>query len=541
MYINFSEIPGQNNLFLDYLYEFENVTEFYTYDFRDEEQFQNIFKSIGKSDRIDSALLNKILLAQYTGVTSSNKTKKNIDLLSKDNTLAVVTGQQLGMIGGPMYTLYKIITTLKLSKHLNDRYDDFNFVPVFWMEGDDHDFNEVRSINVIGNENTIKNIGYKEPIDPDDIKKSVGNLEFDDSLDEFFNLLDENLRNTEFKEPLLKNLGNYYSIGKTFTRSFRELIHSLFDEYGLVILDPSDKNVKEVLKPIFKKEIKDFREHTEKLVDVSARLEEVYYAQVKVKPVNLFYSTDDGRYSIEPVDNEFRLKRKRLSFTQEELLEKVEDEPERFSPNVLLRPICQDYLLPTVFYVGGPSEISYFAQVTPLYEFYKLQTPIIYPRSSATLLESNINKTLDKYSISINDIFMGVDELKKKVVDSLTENNVEDVFAETEAEFELAIDRLQERLFDVDKTIADTSKKYRSKIFNSLSELKGKAEQAQTQKFEVTLRQLDKACTMLFPLNNLQERELNYTYFANKYGDGFLKRLYDDLNTEKFEHQIIEL
>ena len=262
---------------------------------------------------------------------------------------------------------------------------------------------------------------------------------------------------------------------------------------------------------------------------------------MKVKPVNLFYSTDDGRYSIEPVDNEFRLKRKRLSFTQEELLEKVDEEPERFSPNVLLRPICQDYILPTAFYVGGPSEISYFAQVTPLYEFYKLQTPIIYPRSSATLLESNINKTLDKYNISIIDIFMGVDELKKKVVDSLTENNVEDVFAETETELELAIDRLQERLYAVDKTIADTSKKYRGKIFNSLSELKSKAEQAQTQKFEVTLRQLDKACTMLFPLNNLQERELNYTYFINKYGEGFLKRLYDDLNTDKFEHQIIEL
>ena len=136
---------------------------------------------------------------------------------------------------------------------------------------------------------------------------------------------------------------------------------------------------------------------------------------------------------------------------------------------------------------------------------------------------------------------MGADELKKKVVDSLTENNVDDVFSETEREVELAIDKLRERLYDVDKTIADTSKKYRSKIFNSLSELKGKAEQAQNQKFEVTLRQMDRACTMLFPSNNLQERELNYTYFANKYGEGFLKRLYDDLNTDKFEHQVIEI
>ena len=154
MYINFSDLPGQNNLFLDYLYEYDNVKEFYKYNFRDKDQFQKIFKKISESDRFDPTLLRKILLSQNTGLTTSNKTKKNIELLSKDSTLAVVTGQQLGMIGGPMYTLYKIITSLKLSKNLNDRYDDYSFVPVFWMEGDDHDFNEIRSINVIGNENT---------------------------------------------------------------------------------------------------------------------------------------------------------------------------------------------------------------------------------------------------------------------------------------------------------------------------------------------------------------------------------------------------
>ena len=541
MYINFSDIPGHDNLFLDYLYEFENVKEFYKFNFRESDQYQDIFKKISESERSNSALLQKIISAQYTGLTTSTKTKKNIQFLSNENTLAVVTGQQLGLIGGPMYTFYKIITTLKLSKNLNDKYDDFNFVPVFWMEGDDHDFNEVRSINVIGNDNNIKNIGYKNPIDPDEAKTSIGTLDFDESLNDFFNVLVENLRDTEFKKPLLHKLKNCYSVGKTFARSFRELTHSLFDEYGLVILDPSDKKVKELLKPVFKKEINDFREHTEKLVIVSAHLEEVYHAQVKVKPVNLFYSSDDGRYSIEPVDNEFRLKRKRISFTKEELIEKVEKEPERFSPNVLLRPICQDYLLPTAFYIGGPSEISYFAQVTALYEFYNLPTPIIYPRSSGTILESNINKSLEKYNISITDIFKGPEELKKKVVDSLTENKVDEVFAETEKEVEVAIEKLREKLYDIDKTIADTGNKYKSKIFNSLSELKSKAEQAQNQKYEVTLRQLDKACTMLFPSNNLQERELNFTYFANKYGEAFLKRLYDDLNTDKFEHQIIEL
>ncbi len=541
MQLSFSDIPGHQNLFLDYLYEFENVKEYYKYNFKDKENYKKIFRRISESQRAVKSGLGNILKSQYAGLKISKKTKRNLELFSKENTLAVVTGQQLGILGGPMYTFYKIITVIKLCNHLNERYDEFNFVPVFWLEADDHDFNEVRSINIINNDNNIKIIEYKNDIDPDDTKRSVGLIEIDDTIIDFFNQLKENLRDTEFKKPLLDTLESIYSPGKTFKTSFVELIHSLFDGYGLVILDPTDKRLKEKLKPVFRKEITDFRKHTEKLVFVSAKLEEVYNAQVKINPVNLFFSTNDGRYSIEPVENEFRLKRKRKSFTKEELLELVENEPERFSPNVLLRPICQDYILPTAFYIAGPSEIAYFAQVTPLYDFYEIQTPIIYPRASATLMEANINKTLEKYQLSVNEIFMGVDELKKNVVESLSKNNVDEIFTKTMNDIEIAFDNLREKLFDLDKTIADNSKKYRSKISNTLNELRNKAEHAQNKKYEVTLRQLDRACNLLYPNGNLQEREINCTYFINKYGKGFLQRIFSDLEIDKFEHQIISL
>ena len=541
MLINFSDIPGHQNLFLDYLYEFENVAKYYKYNFRDREQYKRIFKSIVDSDNPNRKKLKPILEKQYANISKSDKTNKNIELLSKDNTLAIVTGQQLGILGGPLYTFYKIITIIKLSNFLNERYDDFNFVPVFWLAGDDHDFNEVRAISVIDKDNNIKTVGYKEEIDPEEAKLSIGKIKFDETIEEFFSTLNDSLRDTEFKQPLLEELKNYYKTDETFTTAFQKLIHSVFDEYGLVILNPQERDVKELLKPIFKKEITDFREHTEKLVHLSAELEEIYHAQVKVKPVNLFFSTEDGRYSIEPVENEYKLKRKRKSFTQEELLDLVETEPERFSPNVLLRPICQDYILPTAFYIGGPSEVAYFAQATLLYDFYKIQTPIIYPRSSATLLETNINKILEKYNVAIDDIFFGAEELKKKVIHSLTENRVDDIFAEAENEIELTFDRLREKLFELDKTIADTSKKYRGKIVSALSELKGKAEQAQNQKYEVTLRQLDRACTIIFPAGQLQERTINYTYFIDKYGKEFIDKIFSQLEIDKFEHQIIEI
>jgi len=372
MYINFSDIPGHQNLFLDYLYEFENVNEFYSHDFRNKENYLKIFKNITESKRNIPHDIGSIISNQYSGFSPSELTEKNIKKLSNKRTLAIVTGQQLGILGGPLYTFYKIITTIKLSRFLSERYDDYNFVPVFWLEGDDHDFNEVRTTKVINDSNSLVTIGYKEEIEEDDAKKSVGFIKFDSSINDFFGGLSNEIRETEFTPSLYEKLKKFYSEGKSFKDAFRELVFDYFDEYGLIIFDPQDAEVKKLLKPIFRKEITDFRLHTEKLVHFSATLEELYHAQVKVKPVNLFLMIDEGRYSIEPVDNEYRLRRKRKSFSQEQLLELLDNEPEKFSPNVLLRPICQDYLFPTAFYIGGPSEISYFAQIKPLYEFYNI-------------------------------------------------------------------------------------------------------------------------------------------------------------------------
>ena len=542
MFINFSDIPNHQNLFLDYMYEFENVKDYYKYNFRNKEQYSSIFKSISESRKNKQLNLASILSNQYSALQNvSVKTSRNIQLLEKEKTIAVVTGQQLGILGGPLYTLFKIITAIRLSNQLTERYDEFKFVPVFWLEADDHDFNEVRSINLLDNENQILNLGYKEEINDDDAKQSIGHIKFDESLNEFFNQFEGSLRDTEFKNELIVKLKEWYSVGKSFKQSFKELIFWLFDEYGLVIFDPQDSQVKSLLKPIFQKEINDFTLHTQKLIQTSAKLEELYHAQVKVKPVNLFYHTDDGRYSVEPVDEVFKLRRKRKQFTKEEILAEIETSPERFSPNVLLRPICQDYLLPTGFYIAGPSEIAYFAQVTPLYDFYDIETPIIFPRSSATILEKNVSSGLDKYDLNMNDIFLGLDELKEKVIADLSENNIVTAFVEASKEIELTFDKIKENLFAIDKTLVDSSGRYKDRIMSSILELKTKAIKAQETKHETTIRQLTRLSNLLYPLSNLQEREINFTYFYNKYGKDFIRKIYDDISVSEFEHQIISL
>lgn len=540
MFINFSEIPKHQNLFLDYLYNFNNVSEFYKHNFRNKENYADVFKSVASSKKDKQFHISPIIKAQYSDFqTASEKTKNNIDALDNFNTIAIVTGQQVGILGGPLYTIYKILTAIKLANQFNERFEDHKFVPVFWLEGDDHDFNEVRSMNIFDTENQVLNIGYKSEIEDDDAKLSVGNINFDESINDFLNSLENSLRQSDFKEGLLNKLRNFYVQGKTFKQSFKELIFWLFDEYGLVIFDPQDISVKQLLKPIFSKEINNFQAHTEKLIQRSADLEELYHAQVKVKPVNLFYHTDDGRYSVEPVDEIFKLRRKRKQFTKDEILNEIEEHPERFSPNVLLRPICQDYLLPTGFYIAGPSEISYFAQITPLYDFYKISTPIIYPRTSVTLIEKNVNAALDKYDLTLKDIFSNLNELKHKVIASLSENNIDTSFVNAETEIELIFDRIKENLFAIDKTLVDASSKYKEKVFSVFNELKTKAIKAQENKHETTVRQLTRISHLLYPNENLQEREINFSYFYNKYGIELIKKIFEEMSVNEFEHQII--
>lgn len=542
MFINFKEIPGNTKLFLDYLYDFENVKNYYKYNFRDKEHFIEKFKHLSDNPRIFRNELVTIISSQYKFLNPSSKTTRNIKYLKEKETIAVITGQQLGLLGGPLYTIYKTVTVLKLCSYLSERYDNYNFVPVFWLEGDDHDFDEVRSVNIFNENNELIKLNYTdEEIDEDLNRGSVGFLKFKDSINKFIAEYESYLRDTEFKPSIMERIKTFYSSNKTFKDSFRELIFWLFDEYGLIIFDPQDTEVKKLLQNIFKKEISNFRSHTENLVNTSASLEEKYHAQVKIRPINLFYNYDEGRYIVEPIENEFRLKGKRKKFSFEELNNLIETAPEKFSPNVLLRPICQDFLFPTGFYVGGPSEIAYFGQILPLYKFYQIDPAIVYPRSSITILEKSIKTILEKYNLGVADIFTDSKKLKDKVVNKISDNNLEEIFKEASNEINLEFDKLKEKLFVIDKTISDLTSKYRQKILGYMNELNQKAADAQKKRYEITLRQIDKASINLYPNLNLQEREMNFFYFANKYGTILLKKIYDEMALNKFEHQIIEV
>lgn len=541
MFINYSDIAGHQNIFLDYMYEFENVEKFYKTDFRNKEIYPEVFSNVTTKNDKHRKKLVEIIKEQYKSFKYSRQTELNIDSLKLSKTVAIVTGQQLGIMGGPLYTFYKIITTIKMCSYLKGKYDEYNFIPVFWMEGDDHDFDEITCINTIDSANDFLSIKYDDGAEEDTNRGSTGYLKFNSGINEFKETLLNSLRENDFKEDLEKVINILLKENKGIKTSFTELLFNLFDEYGLVIFDPQDLAVKKMLKPIFKKEIEYYRTHTNIAVARSADLEELYHAQVKVKPVNLFFSDNNGRYLIEPINDKFRLKGKRVRWSENELLDILEENPQSFSPNVILRPICQDFLFPTGIYVGGPGEISYFAQVVPFYREFELPQPILYPRASATIVEKNILTVMDKYELTYNDFFIGDKFLTNKIISMLSEVNLENVFSKSGNDFELIMDEIKAAAFSIDPTLKETVEKSKQRIQQTLDTIKSKTEKAQERKHEQTLRQVKKAQNLLFPNDSLQERKLNFIYFANKYGINILKWIFNELAINKFEHQIIEL
>ncbi|MBI5730559.1 MAG: bacillithiol biosynthesis cysteine-adding enzyme BshC [Ignavibacteriales bacterium] len=542
MFINFSDIPAHQNLFLDYLDEFENVERFYGKNFRAADQYLPFFQKLSEKDRPNRLMISEILKAQYQNQKVSKQTEQNIQALASEKTIAVLTGQQLGILGGPLYTIYKSFTAIKLCNHLKENYDGFNFVPVFWLEGDDHDYDEVRNFSILNNENQILNLKYDDGQLDEVNRGSIGGLKFSQNIENVLSELTGNLRETEFKAPLLDLIKSIYQPDRTFLEAFRKLMIRLFDEYGLIVFNPLDPAVRKLLTPVFTKEITEFGEHTGYIVERSAELEEVYHAQVKVKPINLFYLDEKERLSIEPTDTgEYKLKGKRKKFTKDELLSQLDTSPEKFSPNVLLRPICQDYLFPTAFYIGGPGEISYFAQVSPLYKIYNIDEPFIYPRSSATIVEKGVQTILEKNNLTYTDIFSDEEELIQKIVTASSEINLESLFLNSQEEINSSINHIADKLISIDKTLGDLTSKSKQRIEETINFLKTKAVEAEKKKYESTIRQISKVRNVLYPNNNLQERELNWIYFANKYGMDIFRWIYNELAINKFEHQILEL
>lgn len=530
-----------SSLFIDYLDNFANVKQFYGGNFRDETHWRSLLRKVSERP-INRSSLVQILGDQNRNFHCGVRTLANIDALLNDNTVAVVTGQQVGLFTGPLYTVLKTLTTLKLVESLSEKYPEYNFVPVFWLEGEDHDVEEVNSIKILSASNDVEQLTYELKRSSDDGNLgAVGKIEFGESIESIFTNLDESLIQTEFKARVLELFRTAYQKGMTFNRAFVHLMNVLLENSGLVFLDPNDKEVKKLLAPLFERELTETPKFCQLVIDQSAELEKQYHAQVKPKSLNLFFFHHGGRYLLEPRPDGYSLKGTRQHLTKEFVMDAVKSTPELFSSNVVLRPICQDWLLPTLAYVAGPAEVAYFGQLKTLYEAVHIPMPIIYPRASATIMEEKADKVMERFSISLVDIYRDIETVKEKVATEVSDLNLDEVFGGTLYSVQEAFEGIGPVLQKVDPTLMGALDNVSKKTTANIEGLKERAVIAQKRQHEVSLRQIDKLSNLVFPQSNFQERELNVLYFLNKYGLEFLRWLYGELKIDQFKHQVVRL
>jgi len=544
MQIPFSRLPGYNQLFLDYIYNFEKVQSFYNYNYKCETDYiraiQGRRNTYLKNAEFDRNSLADILKIQNKFFNSGENAILNIELLKSENTFAVVTGQQTGLLTGNLYSVIKAIDALILSTRLNEKHPEYNFIPVYWIEADDHDFLEVNNINIITKENKLLNIEWLEGNQKQEkYLKPAYTIIFDAYINNLRDEISENLPKTDFTEILIENIEKVTRQGMNLPTSFARFLNYLLKDSGLVFLDPTDSEIKKLLIPVFSKELNSFPETCETVIETTAVLEQEYPPQVKPRAINLFYKHNDNRYAIEPLpDKNFGLKNSRQKFSANDFFEILYSKPENFSPNVILRPVCQDFLLPTVAYIGGPSEIAYFAQFKKVYNFFNIEMPVIYPRTNITLIENKVNNYLVKYGIKPEELF---DERKvsSKVISKVNEVNVDKIFDNYRDELNANTYTICNEIRKIDKNFEVLFKNKVTKFLESLDSVKKKIEDTQLKQNNTTIEKLHSIINSIYPDSVFQERYFNVIYFLNKYGPDFCDYLKENIPTGEEGHQLI--
>lgn len=545
MLLSFKDIPDMSSkLFLDYLYDFSKVEKFYAGDLKNTDSIRSLLAKAGSKSIPDRAVLADTLTRQNQFFGNTEKSLQNIELLKQRNAVAVVTGQQMGIFGGPLYTIYKAMGTVKLCESFQQQFSDYHFVPVFWMELEDHDFNEIRSINLFSVDNEIRSIAYNGA-DPENKSRSpINSIMLNEDIQRVLLEVKTTLNPTDFSGDLLAKLESTYQSGKSISDTFGRWMAELLGKYGLVLMDPSDIEFKKMTAPVFKKELENSAAIHDLLLTQNKLLKAGGYGvQVENEPTNLFLRDESG--TKHPLNknglNKFKIRAEDASAHKDNLLKLLDNEPGRFIPNVILRPIVQDHLLPTFAYVGGPSEIAYFAQFKTIYEFFGITEPLIVPRPFITILEKKIKKVADKYGIGVADLFKKKSRIVEEAAGKDAQAPVSGQLDALSAQIRDQFSSLEKNLMSVDNSLKGASETALDKIEKAIKVLKEKTSDAEKRRNELTHSQLTKAVRHLLPNDQFQEREIHALYYLNKYGPEFLDILHEQMDVSGHDHQIVEL
>ncbi|MEM7162290.1 MAG: bacillithiol biosynthesis cysteine-adding enzyme BshC [Bacteroidota bacterium] len=508
-HISYRETNRFSSLILDYIEEKEALRSFYT-KFPSEE---NLLELAGKRrfSTVQRETISKVLLEQ--NVNPTEKQAINLELINEDNTFTVTTGHQLCLFGGPLYFFLKIISCINLTKKLNALKTSSNFIPVFWMASEDHDFEEINHIHLFG-----KKVEWKR-----DFGEHVGEMKLA-SIEVFKNELFEILGDSAQGKELKELFEACYSSTKTLSEATRLFVHRLFAEEGLLILDANNSSLKRAFKPFMQQEIESALTFKSVRTSIDSFPKE-YKIQANPSECNLFYLDNSKRKKIKRQSNEYFLQDTTIS--QQELLNLLEDSPEKFSPNVLFRPLYQEFVLPNIAYVGGGGELAYWLELKKSFESFDVDFPALVLRNSVLILDQGAVKKIEKFSFSEIDLFKTSDELIKKHTLKAVE---EDLFIEEKKQVKVIFNEIKEKLIEVDKSLGQAAGSEEQKLLNGLDKLNAKRLKAIKNKSAVEVQQIQNVLEKLFPNHGLQERKENFASFYMKYGQSFLSDLLEKLD-----------
>ncbi len=533
----FTQIPHTTKLFTDFLSYSAKIQQFYPYSPRFSDWFEQAAAGL-KYDAERRDRVCSVLERQNTSWHASSKTFENISRM-RSGAAALVTGQQVGLFGGPLFSLFKALTAVKLADHARARGVDC--VPVFWLATEDHDLDEVNHVFIPSPDHSLQSV-----IAPSSgpLSSPVGTIKFGGEIEGVVKQVEDLLGESEIASVLREA----YRPGETFGSSFARLFASLFSRWGVILLDASDPELHEIAEPIYREAADRAGEINDALHARGKTLEAAGYdQQVKVTSSStLLFTLVNGarfpvhRHTTSGVDGvAFAIGEQKLSKT--ELLNRIRSMPQDFSPNVLLRPVVQDYLLPTLAYAGGAAEIAYFAQAAEVYKILLNKITPIVPRFSATIIDAKHQALLQRYNLRFTDVFQAPERLRQFLAAETLPQTLSKSFNDAEASVQRSISAIREGLESLDKTLLESASTAESKMLYQLSGLRSKAARAELRHSEIIGRHSEILSNGLYPNKTLQEREVAGIHFLAHHGTKLLQDLYETIHPDCLDHQIITL